>query len=186
MKLPVVKKTPGCQPSTDESVLQELATHYDLPKVLLEHRTLAKLKSTYTDSLPNQISKKTGRVHTSFHQAVTSTGRLSSADPNLQNIPIKTDEGRLIRTAFIAPKGYHLLSVDYSQIELRIMAHLSEDRGLITAFENGEDIHAVTAAEVFAKPGEEVTSDQRRNAKAINFGLIYGMSAFGLSKALDI
>ncbi len=186
MKLPVVKKTPGGQPSTDESVLQELATHYDLPKVLLEHRTLAKLKSTYTDSLPNQISKKTGRVHTSFHQAVTSTGRLSSADPNLQNIPIKTDEGRLIRTAFIAPKGYHLLSVDYSQIELRIMAHLSEDRGLITAFENGEDIHAVTAAEVFAKPGEEVTSDQRRNAKAINFGLIYGMSAFGLSKALDI
>jgi DNA polymerase-1 len=147
---------------------------------------LAKLKSTYTDSLPQQISKKTGRVHTSFHQAVTSTGRLSSADPNLQNIPIKTDEGRLIRTAFVAPKGYQLLAVDYSQIELRIMAHLSEDKGLITAFENGEDIHSVTAAEVFAEPGEEVTAEQRRGAKAINFGLIYGMSAFGLSKALNI
>ena len=186
MELPVVKKTPGGQPSTDESVLQELANHYELPKILLEHRTLAKLKSTYTDSLPQQISKKTGRVHTSFHQAVTSTGRLSSADPNLQNIPIKTDEGRLIRTAFVAPKGYQLLAVDYSQIELRIMAHLSEDKGLITAFENGEDIHSVTAAEVFAEPGEEVTAEQRRGAKAINFGLIYGMSAFGLSKALNI
>jgi DNA polymerase-1 len=186
MELPVVKKTPGGQPSTDESVLQELASHYELPKILLEHRTLAKLKSTYTDSLPQQISKKTGRVHTSFHQAVTSTGRLSSADPNLQNIPIKTDEGRLIRTAFVAPKGYQLLAVDYSQIELRIMAHLSEDKGLITAFENGEDIHSVTAAEVFAEPGEEVTAEQRRGAKAINFGLIYGMSAFGLSKALNI
>ena len=186
MELPVVKKTPGGQPSTDESVLQELANHYELPKILLEHRTLAKLKSTYTDSLPQQISKKTGRVHTSFHQAVTSTGRLSSADPNLQNIPIKTDEGRLIRTAFVAPKGYKLLAVDYSQIELRIMAHLSEDKGLITAFENGEDIHSVTAAEVFAEPGEEVTAEQRRGAKAINFGLIYGMSAFGLSKALNI
>jgi DNA polymerase-1 len=186
MELPVVKKTPGGQPSTDESVLQELANHYELPKILLEHRTLAKLKSTYTDSLPQQISKKTGRVHTSFHQAVTSTGRLSSADPNLQNIPIKTDEGRLIRTAFVAPKGYQLLAVDYSQIELRIMAHLSEDKGLITAFENGEDIHSVTAAEVFAEPGEEVTPEQRRGAKAINFGLIYGMSAFGLSKALNI
>jgi DNA polymerase-1 len=186
MELPVVKKTPGGQPSTDESVLQELASHYELPKILLEHRTLAKLKSTYTDSLPQQISKKTGRVHTSFHQAVTSTGRLSSADPNLQNIPIKTDEGRLIRTAFVAPKGYQLLAVDYSQIELRIMAHLSEDKGLIKAFENGEDIHSVTAAEVFAEPGEEVTAEQRRGAKAINFGLIYGMSAFGLSKALNI
>ena len=186
MELPVVKKTPGGQPSTDESVLQELANHYELPKILLEHRTLAKLKSTYTDSLPQQISKKTGRVHTSFHQAVTSTGRLSSADPNLQNIPIKTDEGRLIRTAFVAPKGYQLLAVDYSQIELRIMAHLSEDKGLIKAFENGEDIHSVTAAEVFAEPGEEVTAEQRRGAKAINFGLIYGMSAFGLSKALNI
>ena len=152
----------------------------------MEHRTLAKLKSTYTDSLPQQISKKTGRVHTSFHQAVTSTGRLSSADPNLQNIPIKTDEGRLIRTAFVAPKGYQLLAVDYSQIELRIMAHLSEDKGLITAFENGADIHSVTAAEVFAEPGGEVTAEQRRGAKAINFGLIYGMSAFGLSKALNI
>ena len=186
MELPVVKKTPGGQPSTDESVLQELANHYELPKILLEHRTLAKLKSTYTDSLPQQISPKTGRVHTSFHQAVTSTGRLSSADPNLQNIPIKTDEGRLIRTAFVAPKGYQLLAVDYSQIELRIMAHLSEDKGLISAFENGEDIHSVTAAEVFAEPGEEVTAEQRRGAKAINFGLIYGMSAFGLSKALNI
>ena len=186
MELPVVKKTPGGQPSTDESVLQELANQYELPKILLEHRTLAKLKSTYTDSLPQQISPKTGRVHTSFHQAVTSTGRLSSADPNLQNIPIKTDEGRLIRTAFVAPKGYQLLAVDYSQIELRIMAHLSEDKGLISAFENGEDIHSVTAAEVFAEPGEEVTPEQRRGAKAINFGLIYGMSAFGLSKALNI
>ncbi|MFL2734347.1 MAG: DNA polymerase I [Gammaproteobacteria bacterium] len=186
MELPVVKKTPGGQPSTDESVLQELANQYELPKILLEHRTLAKLKSTYTDSLPQQISPKTGRVHTSFHQAVTSTGRLSSADPNLQNIPIKTDEGRLIRTAFVAPKGYQLLAVDYSQIELRIMAHLSEDKGLISAFENGEDIHSVTAAEVFAEPGEEVTAEQRRGAKAINFGLIYGMSAFGLSKALNI
>ncbi|RCL41840.1 MAG: DNA polymerase I [Gammaproteobacteria bacterium] len=186
MELPVVKKTPGGQPSTDESVLQELANQYELPKILLEHRTLAKLKSTYTDSLPQQISAKTGRVHTSFHQAVTSTGRLSSADPNLQNIPIKTDEGRLIRTAFVAPKGYQLLAVDYSQIELRIMAHLSEDNGLISAFENGEDIHSVTAAEVFAEPGEEVTAEQRRGAKAINFGLIYGMSAFGLSKALNI
>ena len=186
MELPVVKKTPGGQPSTDESVLQELANQYELPKILLEHRTLAKLKSTYTDSLPQQISAKTGRVHTSFHQAVTSTGRLSSADPNLQNIPIKTDEGRLIRTAFVAPKGYQLLAVDYSQIELRIMAHLSEDKGLISAFENGEDIHSVTAAEVFAEPGEEVTAEQRRGAKAINFGLIYGMSAFGLSKALNI
>ena len=186
MELPVVKKTPGGQPSTDESVLQELANQYELPKILLEHRTLAKLKSTYTDSLPQQISAKTGRVHTSFHQAVTSTGRLSSADPNLQNIPIKTDEGRLIRTAFVAPKGYQLLAVDYSQIELRIMAHLSEDNGLISAFENGEDIHSVTAAEVFAEPGEEVTPEQRRGAKAINFGLIYGMSAFGLSKALNI
>ncbi len=186
MELPVVKKTPGGQPSTDESVLQELANQYELPKILLEHRTLAKLKSTYTDSLPQQISPKTGRVHTSFHQAVTSTGRLSSADPNLQNIPIKTDEGRLIRTAFVAPKGYQLLAVDYSQIELRIMAHLSEDKGLISAFENGEDIHSVTASEVFAEPGEEVTAEQRRGAKAINFGLIYGMSAFGLSKALNI
>ena len=152
MELPVVKKTPGGQPSTDESVLQELANHYELPKILLEHRTLAKLKSTYTDSLPQQISKKTGRVHTSFHQAVTSTGRLSSADPNLQNIPIKTDEGRLIRTAFVAPKGYQLLAVDYSQIELRIMAHLSEDKGLITAFENGEDIHSVTACLLYTSP----------------------------------
>ena len=186
MNLPVIKKTPGGQPSTDESVLQDLAREYELPKILLEHRTLAKLKSTYTDSLPEQISTKTGRVHTSYHQAVTSTGRLSSADPNLQNIPIKSEEGRMIRNAFIAPKGFKLLAVDYSQIELRIMAHLSKDKGMIGAFEKGEDIHAATAAEVFGNPGEAVTDDQRRSAKAINFGLIYGMSAFGLGKALGI
>ncbi|MDA9636884.1 DNA polymerase I [SAR86 cluster bacterium] len=186
MNLPVLKKTPGGQPSTDESVLQDLAREYELPKILLEHRTLAKLKSTYTDSLPEQISSTTGRVHTSYHQAVTTTGRLSSADPNLQNIPIKSEEGRMIRNAFIAPKGFKLLSIDYSQIELRIMAHLSKDKGMIKAFENGEDIHSATAAEVFGNPGEAVTDEQRRSAKAINFGLIYGMSAFGLGKALGI
>ena len=186
MNMPVMKKTPGGQPSTDESVLQDLARDYELPKILLEHRTLANLKHTYTDSLPEQISPKTGRIHTSYLQAVTTTGRLSSADPNLQNIPIKTEEGRMIRNAFVAPKGQKLLSIDYSQIELRIMAHLSKDKGMISAFQNGEDIHSATAAEVFGNPGEAASEEDRRSAKAINFGLIYGMSAFGLGKALGI
>ena len=182
MNIPVVEKTPGGQPSTAESVLQELAKQYELPQVILEHRTLSKLKSTYTDRLPEQISEKTGRVHSTFHQAVTTTGRLSSSDPNLQNIPIKTEEGRMIREAFVAPKGFDLISIDYSQIELRIMAHLSKDEGLITAFENGEDIHSATAMEVFGSADDQA----RRSAKAINFGLIYGMSAFGLGKALGV
>ncbi|MDC3150964.1 DNA polymerase I [SAR86 cluster bacterium] len=186
MNMPVMKKTPGGQPSTDESVLQDLARDYELPKILLEHRTLAKLKNTYTDSLPEQISPKTGRIHTSYLQAVTTTGRLSSADPNLQNIPIKTEEGRMIRNAFVAPKGQKLLSIDYSQIELRIMAHLSKDEGMINAFQNGEDIHSATATEVFGNPGDAPSEEHRRSAKAINFGLIYGMSAFGLGKALGI
>ena len=182
MNIPVIEKTPGGQPSTAESVLQELAKQYELPQVILEHRTLSKLKSTYTDRLPEQISEKTGRVHSTFHQAVTTTGRLSSSDPNLQNIPIKTEEGRMIREAFVAPKGFDLISIDYSQIELRIMAHLSKDKGLITAFENGEDIHSATAKEVFGSADDQA----RRSAKAINFGLIYGMSAFGLGKALGV
>ncbi len=182
MNIPVIEKTPGGQPSTAESVLQELAKQYELPQVILEHRTLSKLKSTYTDRLPEQISEKTGRVHSTFHQAVTTTGRLSSSDPNLQNIPIKTEEGRMIREAFVAPKGFDLISIDYSQIELRIMAHLSKDEGLITAFENGEDIHSATAREVFGSADDQA----RRSAKAINFGLIYGMSAFGLGKALGV
>ena len=182
MNIPVIEKTPGGQPSTAESVLQELAKQYELPQVILEHRTLSKLKSTYTDRLPEQISEKTGRVHSTFHQAVTTTGRLSSSDPNLQNIPIKTEEGRMIREAFVAPKGFDLISIDYSQIELRIMAHLSKDEGLITAFENGEDIHSATAMEVFGSADDQA----RRSAKAINFGLIYGMSAFGLGKALGV
>ena len=182
MNIPVIEKTPGGQPSTAESVLQELAKQYELPQVILEHRTLSKLKSTYTDRLPEQISEKTGRVHSTFHQAVTTTGRLSSSDPNLQNIPIKTEEGRMIREAFVAPKGFDLISIDYSQIELRIMAHLSKDESLITAFENGEDIHSATAKEVFGSADEQA----RRSAKAINFGLIYGMSAFGLGKALGV
>jgi DNA polymerase-1 len=182
MNIPVIEKTPGGQPSTAESVLQELAKQYELPQVILEHRTLSKLKSTYTDRLPEQISEKTGRVHSTFHQAVTTTGRLSSSDPNLQNIPIKTEEGRMIREAFVAPKGFDLISIDYSQIELRIMAHLSKDESLITAFENGEDIHSATAKEVFGTADEQA----RRSAKAINFGLIYGMSAFGLGKALGV
>lgn len=182
MNIPVIEKTPGGQPSTAESVLQELAKQYELPQVILEHRTLSKLKSTYTDRLPEQISQKTGRVHSTFHQAVTTTGRLSSSDPNLQNIPIKTAEGRMIREAFVAPKGFDLISIDYSQIELRIMAHLSKDEGLITAFENGEDIHSATAKEVFGSADDQA----RRSAKAINFGLIYGMSAFGLGKALGV
>ena len=183
---PVVQKTPGGQPSTAENVLQQLSEDYDLPKIILKHRTLSKLKSTYTDKLPLQISKTTGRIHTSFHQAVTTTGRLSSSNPNLQNIPIKTEDGRRIRQAFEAPKGYQIISADYSQIELRVMAHLSEDEGLIKAFKEGEDIHTRTASEVFGVNIEAVDSDQRRSAKAINFGLIYGMSAFGLSRQLGI
>jgi len=183
---PIIKKTPGGQPSTAENVLQELSLNYDLPKIILEHRTLSKLKSTYTDKLPNQISNNTSRVHTSFHQAVTTTGRLSSSDPNLQNIPIRTEDGRRIRQAFVPEKGYKLLSADYSQIELRVMAHLSGDEGLIQAFKNKEDIHSSTASEVFNVPLEEVDEDQRRSAKAINFGLIYGISAFGLSNQLKI
>ena len=182
----VIKKTPGGQPSTDEKVLAELAEEYELPKVLLEHRTLSKLKSTYTDKLPLQISQTTGKVHTSFHQAVTTTGRLSSSDPNLQNIPIRTEDGRRIRQAFEPSKNNKFVSADYSQIELRVMAHMSKDEGLLNAFQQGEDIHTKTASEVFNVDLEEVTSDLRRNAKAINFGLIYGISAFGLGKQLSI
>lgn len=181
-----LKKTPGGAPSTSEEVLEELALDYPLPKVILEYRGLAKLKSTYTDKLPLMINAKTGRVHTSYHQAVTATGRLSSADPNLQNIPVRNDEGRRIRQAFIAPEDYVIVSADYSQIELRIMAHLSRDKGLLTAFAEGLDIHRATAAEVFGLPLNSVSNEQRRSAKAINFGLIYGMSAFGLSRQLNI
>ncbi|MBC8028326.1 MAG: DNA polymerase I [Steroidobacteraceae bacterium] len=186
MQLPIVRKTPTGQPSTAEDVLEELAQDYKLPKLILEHRNLSKLKSTYTDKLPEQINATTGRVHTCYHQAVAATGRLSSQDPNLQNIPIRTLEGRRIRQAFIAPTGYLLLAADYSQIELRIMAHLSGDPGLLDAFALDRDIHQATAAEVFGTKLDEVTSDQRRSAKAINFGLIYGMSAFGLAKQLGI
>jgi DNA polymerase-1 len=185
-KIPVIKKTPKGAPSTAEAVLEELALDYPLPKVIMEHRGLAKLKSTYTDKLPRLVNKGTGRLHTSYHQAVTATGRLSSSDPNLQNIPIRTEEGRKIRQAFIARPGYRIVAADYSQIELRIMAHLSEDRGLLDAFAEGRDIHAATAAEVFGVPLEKVSDDQRRSAKAINFGLIYGMSAWGLSRQLHI
>jgi DNA polymerase I len=186
MQLPVVRKTPTGQPSTAEDVLEELAETYALPKLILEHRNLSKLKSTYTDKLPDQINERTGRVHTCYHQAVAATGRLSSQDPNLQNIPIRTPEGRRIRQAFIAPEGHVLLAADYSQIELRIMAHLSQDEGLLRAFASDKDIHQATAAEVFGAPLDAVTADQRRSAKAINFGLIYGMSAFGLAKQLGI
>jgi DNA polymerase-1 len=186
LNLPVVRKTPTGQPSTAEDVLEELADAYALPKLILEHRGLAKLKSTYIDKLPEQINERTGRVHTSYHQAVAATGRLSSTDPNLQNIPIRTLEGRRIRQAFIAPEGHVLLAADYSQIELRIMAHLSGDAGLLSAFASDKDIHQATAAEVFGAPLDEVSADQRRSAKAINFGLIYGMSAFGLAKQLGI
>ncbi|WKZ92341.1 DNA polymerase I [Chimaeribacter arupi] len=185
-KLPILKKTPGGAPSTNEEVLAELALDYPLPKVILEYRSLAKLKSTYTDKLPQMINPASGRVHTSYHQAVTATGRLSSSDPNLQNIPVRNEEGRRIRQAFIAPEGYKIVAADYSQIELRIMAHLSQDKGLLAAFAGGEDIHRATAAEVFGMSLESVTGDQRRSAKAINFGLIYGMSAFGLSRQLNI
>lgn len=184
--LPVIKKTPKGQPSTAEPVLQELALDYPLPRVIMEYRGLSKLKSTYTDQLPKQIAQRTGRIHTSYHQAVTATGRLSSSDPNLQNIPIRTQEGRRVRRAFIAPDGYKIMAADYSQIELRIMAHLSQDKGLIHAFKNGLDIHKATAAEVFGGEVSDVSDDHRRSAKAINFGLIYGMSAFGLSRQLNI
>ena len=186
LNLPVIKKTPKGQPSTAEPVLKELAQQFPLPKVILEYRSLSKLKSTYTDRLPEQVCPKTGRVHTSYHQAVTATGRLSSSNPNLQNIPVRTHEGRRIRQAFIAPEGYKLVAADYSQIELRIMAHLSADPGLISAFGDNLDIHKATAAEVFGVDIEQVDSDQRRSAKAINFGLMYGMSAFGLGNQLDI
>jgi DNA polymerase-1 len=186
LQIPVTKKTPKGAPSTAEEVLVELAHEYPLPRVILEHRGMAKLKSTYTDKLPTLIDPKTGRIHTSYHQAVAATGRLSSSDPNLQNIPIRSAEGRRIRQAFIAPDGYVILAADYSQIELRIMAHLSGDRGLIDAFSRGEDIHRATAAEVFGVTVAEVSDEQRRNAKAINFGLIYGMSAFGLARQLHI
>jgi DNA polymerase I len=186
MQIPVVRKTASGQPSTAEDVLEELAAEHELPKVILEYRSLNKLKSTYTDKLPEQVDPKTGRIHTSYHQAVAATGRLSSQDPNLQNIPVRTEEGRRIRQAFIAPKGQVLLSADYSQIELRIMAHLSGDAGLLKAFEGGLDIHRATAAEVFGFKPEEVTDERRRAAKAINFGLIYGMSAYGLAKQLGI
>ena len=186
LELPVLRKTPKGQPSTAEDVLEELALNYPIPALLLEHRSLNKLKSTYIDKLPNVINPRTGRVHTSYQQAIASTGRLSSTSPNLQNIPIRTAEGRRIREAFIAPEGKRILALDYSQIELRIMAHLSADENLIKAFENGLDVHKATAAEVFGCALDDVESDQRRAAKAINFGLIYGMSAFGLGKQLNI
>ena len=186
LNIPVLKKTAKGAPSTKEEVLQELALDYPLPKILLEHRTLSKLKSTYTDKLPTMINPSTGRIHTSYHQAVTATGRLSSSDPNLQNIPIRTAEGRRVRQAFIAPEGWKIVAADYSQIELRIMAHLSGDKGLTEAFAQGLDVHRATAAEVFGVELDAVSAEQRRSAKAINFGLIYGMSAFGLGRQLHI
>jgi DNA polymerase-1 len=186
MGLPVLKKTPGGQPSTAEPVLVDLAQDYELPEKILAYRSLAKLKSTYADKLPLDINRETGRIHTSYHQAVTATGRLSSSDPNLQNIPIRNAEGRRIRQAFVAPPGNLVLAADYSQIELRIMAHLSGDVGLTQAFAENQDIHRATAAEVFGLAPDEVADEQRRSAKAINFGLIYGMSAFGLAKQLNI
>jgi len=186
MGMPVLRKTPKGQPSTAEAVLQELAVDYPLPRLILQHRSLSKLKSTYTDKLPGLVNPETGRVHTSYHQAVASTGRLSSSDPNLQNIPVRSTEGRRIREAFIAEPGFKLLSLDYSQVELRIMAHLSGDPGLVQAFTRGLDVHRATAAEVFGVELDAVTTEQRRRAKAINFGLIYGMSAFGLARQLEI
>ena len=186
LQLPVLKKTPKGQPSTAEPVLQDLAQDYELPRLIMDYRTLAKLKSTYSDKLPLQINQKTGRIHTSYHQAVTATGRLSSSDPNLQNIPVRHAEGRRIRQAFVAPSGKRIVAADYSQIELRIMAHLSQDEGLMSAFADNQDIHRATAAEVFGLSLSEITDEQRRSAKAINFGLIYGMSAFGLSRQLSI
>jgi len=186
LEIPVIKKTPKGAPSTAEAVLQELALEYPLPQVIMDYRGVAKLKNTYTDKLPELINQRTGRVHTSYHQAVTATGRLSSSDPNLQNIPVRSEEGRKIRQAFLAPKGKKIVACDYSQIELRIMAHLSDDKGLTDAFAKGLDIHRATAAEVWGKTLDEVSDNDRRNAKAINFGLIYGMSAFGLAKQLGL
>jgi DNA polymerase-1 len=186
MQLPVLRRTPTGQPSTAEDVLEELAGSFALPRLILDYRTLAKLKSTYTDTLPQQVNARTGRVHTSYHQAVAQTGRLSSTDPNLQNIPIRTPEGRRIRQAFIAPPGRVIMAADYSQIELRIMAHLSGDPGLVRAFQEDRDVHLATAAEVFGVEPAAVSAEQRRSAKAINFGLIYGMSAFGLARQLGI
>ena len=184
--LPILKKTPKGQPSTNEETLKRLAEEYELPKVILEYRSLAKLKSTYTDSLVALENPKSSRIHTSYHQAITSTGRLSSTEPNLQNIPIKTAEGRKIREAFVPEQGNTLIAADYSQIELRIMAHLSKDKNLLNAFTNNIDVHSSTAAEVFGVDLKEVSIDQRRSAKAINFGLMYGMTAFGLTRQLDI
>ena len=186
LKIKALKKTPTGTPSTSEEVLQVLAQDYPLPKLILEHRSLSKLKNTYTDKLPKMINQSTGRVHTSYNQAVAITGRLASSDPNLQNIPIRTPEGRRVREAFIAPKGSVIMSADYSQIELRIMAHLSKDKRLIQAFKNNEDIHKITAAEIFNTSLEGISNEQRRYAKVINFGLIYGMSPFGLAKNLNI
>lgn len=186
LELPVRKKTPKGAPSTAEEILQELALDYPLPDLILQHRGMAKLKSTYTDKLPKMMNMRTQRIHTSYHQAVTATGRLSSSDPNLQNIPIRNEAGRRVRKAFVAPAGYKIVAIDYSQIELRIMAHLSQDKGLLNAFANGLDVHKATAAEVFGVGLEEVSSEQRRRAKAVNFGLIYGMSAFGLARQLGI
>jgi DNA polymerase-1 len=184
--LPVIRKTPKGQPSTAEDVLHELAGDYELPQLILDYRSLSKLKSTYTDKLPEEINPDTGRVHTSYHQAVAATGRLSSSNPNLQNIPIRTPQGRRIRRAFIAPPGMVVLAADYSQIELRIMAHISGDAGLLKAFRDGVDVHRATAGEVFDTAYDQVTPEQRRAAKAINFGLMYGMSAFGLARQLDV
>jgi DNA polymerase-1 len=186
LKLPIVKKTPSGAPSTNEDALQQLALDYPLPKILLDYRSLAKLKSTYTDKLPRMVNTDTGRVHTNYAQAVAVTGRLSSNEPNLQNIPIRTAEGRRIREAFIAPQGHYIISADYSQIELRIMAHISKDKGLLKAFAQGADIHRATAAEVFGVSLDEVDNEQRRYAKIINFGLIYGMSEFGLALQMGI
>ncbi|WP_395339031.1 DNA polymerase I [Ningiella sp. W23] len=186
MSLPIVKKTPKGAPSTSEEVLQELAKNYELPALIMQYRGLSKLKNTYTDKLPSMIHHRSNRVHTSYHQAVTATGRLSSSDPNLQNIPIRTPEGRQVRQAFVPQKGFKMVAADYSQIELRIMAHLSKDKGLLEAFSHGKDIHSATASEVFGVALDKVSSNERRSAKAINFGLIYGMSAFGLSNQLDI
>jgi DNA polymerase-1 len=186
LKLPVAFKTPSGQPSTNEEALEALADQHDLPRLVLDYRTLAKLRSTYTDKLAEHVNPRTGRVHTSYHQAVAATGRLSSNDPNLQNIPIRTEEGRRIRQAFIAPEGFRIVAADYSQIELRIMAHLSGDVGLTAAFHGNQDVHRATAAEVFGVPPELIDANQRRAAKAINFGLMYGMSAFGLARNLGI
>ncbi|MCM2337863.1 MAG: DNA polymerase I, partial [Lysobacter sp.] len=186
LKLPALVKTPGGAPSTNEEALEAIADQHELPRVILEYRGLAKLRSTYTDKLPEMVNPHTGRVHTSYHQAGAATGRLASSDPNLQNIPIRTDDGRRIRRAFVAPEGRRIVACDYSQIELRIMAHLSEDAGLLRAFAAGADIHRATAAEVFGKAIDEVSGNERRAAKAINFGLMYGMSAFGLAKQLGI